>query len=762
MDIRMSNIASPMPQIRARFTSKLGIPLSGCKVYTYEPNSNIPKTTWVDIDKTVENTNPILLDAAGEADIFLDGLYRVVVKDRFGFVVYDVEKTGTHTEWDTSFVVYGGLNQKAVNDGLDYTSDLLTIQNPTNGMSVKVKSYSSGLFLKGGGNFTFVKGDSATPNNVNIFAGNGGNWHRLNWKQPSIYDAGITGDGLDNTAKFQALVDAATSAGLSVNLKKKTIRIKELDIPSNMHIYNGTLDTTSTTWGSTYGRGAYMFKNTPRSALDGLGSYLDYAAAANYVNIVETKNIRFVNVHFKAIPTAGVFYKFEGFYLIKCSAEWTFRTLFWMIGGLDGTPLINDTPSSYNLIDPINGRNKDIRIKDCNFNAGYNRMDATIPFHFNACEDVVIEGGKNNSCLGWHIDTYNKNIRINQADVVVTDPNVVLDRINNTSKPEMLAVYVGQNSYDIEINGGLWKDYGDMGLYVEGGSQVRLNGVRSRHSNPNNVAINVLLQPNWRTNTGGFRYLANVSDVYLTDCDFVGAKEGVATQAFNMNQQSLKNIHISGGRIQAAGNLNAVVITGTTDYSISNLSAKGNLILGINNGNGFIKSSRFENVSNYALYIGSMGGGIFPEISNTDFIVGTGAVIYNNGGAGKSGKVVGGSMYAKDFSSPMIQNGPDSANINVFDFEYNGDSHIIYPYTLTAPAGGKSSFYYIDARFKSGWSCVANIINSDAVGDLDIRANVLPGSIYVTIENKSGAAIKALPINIVLKLGTFASCAYPN
>lgn len=94
MGIRMTNIATPMPQLRAKFTSKLGIPLSGCKVYTYEPSSDIPKTTWIDIDKTVENTNPILLDAAGEADIYLDGLYRIVVKDRFGFVVYDVEKMG--------------------------------------------------------------------------------------------------------------------------------------------------------------------------------------------------------------------------------------------------------------------------------------------------------------------------------------------------------------------------------------------------------------------------------------------------------------------------------------------------------------------------------------------------------------------------------------------------------------------------------------------------------------------------------------------
>lgn len=115
MDIRMSNIASPMPQIRAKFTNKLGIPLSGCKVYTYEPNSDIPKTTWLDTDKTVENTNPILLDAAGEADIFLNGLYRVVVKDRFGFVIYDVEKTGI--ELGASFVVSAdGSTQQDIND----------------------------------------------------------------------------------------------------------------------------------------------------------------------------------------------------------------------------------------------------------------------------------------------------------------------------------------------------------------------------------------------------------------------------------------------------------------------------------------------------------------------------------------------------------------------------------------------------------------------------------------------------------------------
>jgi hypothetical protein len=203
MDIRMSNIASPMPPIRARFTSTLGIPLSGCEVYTYEPNSNIPKTTWVDIDKTVENTNPILLDSAGEADIFLDGLYRIVVKDRFGFVVYDVEKTGTHTEWDASFVVDGGENQQQINSSLirtvKTTTDLLLIQNPKNKQTIHVESIQK----------TFVYDENLTTpaNGVTVV----GNW------EMEIQDAYYVSwfcqaeSGVDESVKLQTGYDYAVS-----------------------------------------------------------------------------------------------------------------------------------------------------------------------------------------------------------------------------------------------------------------------------------------------------------------------------------------------------------------------------------------------------------------------------------------------------------------------------------------------------------------------------------------------------------------------
>lgn len=115
MGNRMSNIATPMPQPRAKFTNKLGLPLSGGKVYTYEPGTDIPKKTWRDVDKSVENTNPIQLDAAGEADIYGVGFYRVVVKDLFGLTIYDAEKTGIAVELDASLVVDGDKTQKQIN-----------------------------------------------------------------------------------------------------------------------------------------------------------------------------------------------------------------------------------------------------------------------------------------------------------------------------------------------------------------------------------------------------------------------------------------------------------------------------------------------------------------------------------------------------------------------------------------------------------------------------------------------------------------------
>jgi hypothetical protein len=58
-----------------------GNSLAGGKVYTYVSGTSTNKTTYSDIEKTTPNANPVILDARGEAEIYLEGVYKIVLRD---------------------------------------------------------------------------------------------------------------------------------------------------------------------------------------------------------------------------------------------------------------------------------------------------------------------------------------------------------------------------------------------------------------------------------------------------------------------------------------------------------------------------------------------------------------------------------------------------------------------------------------------------------------------------------------------------------
>lgn len=91
----MVRAVTPIPFVKARFFDRCGKPLAGGKVYTYEANTTTPKVTYKDPYGLTPNTNPIILDAAGEADIYLDGTYRIRITDRNDVLVNDVAKIGS-------------------------------------------------------------------------------------------------------------------------------------------------------------------------------------------------------------------------------------------------------------------------------------------------------------------------------------------------------------------------------------------------------------------------------------------------------------------------------------------------------------------------------------------------------------------------------------------------------------------------------------------------------------------------------------------
>ena len=59
-----------------------GKPLSFGKLYTYEARTNSPKPTYQSEDQVVENTNPVILNGEGYANVFLSGRYKMVLKDK--------------------------------------------------------------------------------------------------------------------------------------------------------------------------------------------------------------------------------------------------------------------------------------------------------------------------------------------------------------------------------------------------------------------------------------------------------------------------------------------------------------------------------------------------------------------------------------------------------------------------------------------------------------------------------------------------------
>jgi len=81
--------ATLLPNAKQVFLGTTGAPLASGTVTMYVPNSTNLKTTWEDPAQSINNTNPVVLDAAGRSIIFGQGNYRQVVKDKNGVLIWD-------------------------------------------------------------------------------------------------------------------------------------------------------------------------------------------------------------------------------------------------------------------------------------------------------------------------------------------------------------------------------------------------------------------------------------------------------------------------------------------------------------------------------------------------------------------------------------------------------------------------------------------------------------------------------------------------
>jgi microcystin-dependent protein len=80
------------PTAKAQFIDAAGVPLAGGFLYTYEAGTTTPQATYTDSAASTANSNPIILDSRGEANIWLSSAnYKFKLTDANGTEIWTVD-----------------------------------------------------------------------------------------------------------------------------------------------------------------------------------------------------------------------------------------------------------------------------------------------------------------------------------------------------------------------------------------------------------------------------------------------------------------------------------------------------------------------------------------------------------------------------------------------------------------------------------------------------------------------------------------------
>lgn len=123
-----------LPNPKSQWFNSSGAPLSGGKIYTYVAGTSTAKNTYSDHLGATPNANPVILDSRGEATIYWDGSYKVVVKDSADVTIYTLDNYGGGSVEDVSAQRSLVLNYSFENDDDgDGVPDNWTVTLYTNG-----------------------------------------------------------------------------------------------------------------------------------------------------------------------------------------------------------------------------------------------------------------------------------------------------------------------------------------------------------------------------------------------------------------------------------------------------------------------------------------------------------------------------------------------------------------------------------------------------------------------------------------------------
>jgi hypothetical protein len=131
-----------------------GEPLAGGLLYTYEAGTSTPKATYTDASGNTANANPIELDSAGRASVWLDtGSYKFVLRTSAGALIKEIDDiTGEASNAfgegvdtiTTNTLVSAAYQNNILNCTSAVTLSLIAAATATEGFVFSVKNSSAG------------------------------------------------------------------------------------------------------------------------------------------------------------------------------------------------------------------------------------------------------------------------------------------------------------------------------------------------------------------------------------------------------------------------------------------------------------------------------------------------------------------------------------------------------------------------------------------------------------------------------------------